>query len=197
MHWRRSLRFSLSEQDHTKWSKQNERRSVWRSSRVYNEWKEVVELSTTEQSTFKYVTRRARSSENRNAVNIKKSCRTLNNSWENCLKLRNEQEMQSQTHWLKQQFLFWSSQSASTSLWQRRIRWKWCFRLTFHHLQRFSCWTQKTSSIHSRLKMMFHWSSAICKEWQRQILMLLMINISNIHLISCFRFASLLADAYS
>ena len=40
-------------------------------------------------------------------------------------------------------------------------------------------------------------ASAICKEWQRQILALLMINISNIHLISCLRFASLLADAYS
>ncbi len=40
-------------------------------------------------------------------------------------------------------------------------------------------------------------SSAICKEWQRQILTLLMINILNIHLISCFRFASLLTDAYS
>ena len=40
-------------------------------------------------------------------------------------------------------------------------------------------------------------TSAICKEWQRQILTLLMINISNIHLISCLRFASLLADAYS
>ncbi len=38
---------------------------------------------------------------------------------------------------------------------------------------------------------------AICKEWQWQILALLAINISNIHLISCFRFASLLADAYS
>jgi hypothetical protein len=38
---------------------------------------------------------------------------------------------------------------------------------------------------------------AICKEWQRQILMLLVINISNIHLISCLRFTSLLADAYS
>ena len=49
------------------------------------------------------------------------------------------------------------------------------------------------------LKSIFlmHNSSAICKEWQRQILMLLMINISNIHLISCFRFASLLADVYS
>ncbi len=38
---------------------------------------------------------------------------------------------------------------------------------------------------------------AICKEWQRQILALLAINISNIHLISCFRFASLLAETYS
>ncbi len=38
---------------------------------------------------------------------------------------------------------------------------------------------------------------AICKKWQWQILVLLMINISNIHLISCFRFASLLAETYS
>ncbi len=38
---------------------------------------------------------------------------------------------------------------------------------------------------------------AICKEWQWQILALLMINISNIHLISCLRFASLLAETYS
>ncbi len=157
MHWRRSSRFSLSERDHTKWSKQNKQRSVWRSSRACDEWEEVVELLMTEQSTFKHVTRRAKSSENRNAVNIKRSCRMLNNSQENCSKLRNEQEMQSQTHWFKRQFSFWSSQSASTLLWQRRIRWRWCFRLTFHHLQRFSCWTQKTSSIHSRLRMMLCW----------------------------------------
>ncbi len=50
------------------------------------------------QSTFKHVTRKARSSENRNAVNIKKSCRMLNNSWENYSKLQNEQEMQLQTY---------------------------------------------------------------------------------------------------
>ncbi len=37
----------------------------------------------------------------------------------------------------------------------------------------------------------------IGKEWQWQILALLVINISNIHLISCFRFASLLAETYS
>ncbi len=142
MHWRRSSRFSLSERDHMKWSKQNERRSVQRSSRVWNEWEEVVESSTTEQSTFKHVTRRARSSENRNAVNIEKSCRMSNNSQEDCLKLRNEQEMQSQIHWLKRQFLFWSSQNALTLLQQCKIKWRWCFKLTFHHLQRFSCWTQ-------------------------------------------------------
>ena len=104
--------------------------------------------------------RRARSSENRNAVNIKKSCRMLNNSQENCSKLRNEQEMQLQIHWLKRQFSLWSSQNASTSLWQRRIRWRWCFRLTFHHLQRFSCWTQKTSSTHSWSRMTFRWHIA-------------------------------------
>ncbi len=40
-------------------------------------------------------------------------------------------------------------------------------------------------------------SSTVCKEWQRQILALLAINISNIHLISCFRFTSLLAETYS
>ena len=51
-----------------------------------------------EQSTFEHVTRKAKSSENRNAVNIKKSCRTLNNSQENCSKLQNEQEMQLQIH---------------------------------------------------------------------------------------------------
>ncbi len=39
--------------------------------------------------------------------------------------------------------------------------------------------------------------SAICKEWQRQILALLATTISNIRLILCLRFASLLADAYS
>ncbi len=43
----------------------------------------------------------------------------------------------------------------------------------------------------------FTWSFAICKEWQWQILALLAINISNIHLISCLRFASLLAETYS
>ncbi len=90
MHWRRSSRFSLFERDHIKWSKQNERRSVQRSSRACNEWEKVVELLMIEQSTFEHVIKRARSSENRNAVNIKRSCRTLNNSWENCLKLRNE-----------------------------------------------------------------------------------------------------------
>ncbi len=164
MHWRKSSRFSLSERDHMKWSNQNERRSVWRSSRACNEWEEAVESSTTEQSTFKHVTRRARSSEDRNAVNIKKSCRMLNNSRENCSKLRNEQEMQSQTHWLKQQFFLWLSQSASTSLWQCRIRRRWCFKLTFHHFQRFSCWTQKTLSTHSWLRMMFRWHIARLKE---------------------------------
>ena len=116
MHWRRSLRFSLSERDHMKWSKQNERKSVQRSSRACNEWEEAVESLMTEQSTFKHVTRRVRSSENRNAVNIEKLCRMLNNSQENCSKLWNEQEMQLKTHWLKQQFSFWSSQNASTSL---------------------------------------------------------------------------------
>ncbi len=157
MHWRKLSRFLLFERDHTKWSKQNERRSVQRSSKVCNEWKEVVKLLMTEQSTFKHVIRRARSSENRNAVNIKRSCRTWNNSWENCSKLRNEQEMQSQTHWFKRQFSLWSSQNASTSLQQHKIRWRWCFRLTFHHLQRFSCWTQKTSSTRSWLRMMLRW----------------------------------------
>ncbi len=142
MHWRRSLRFSFFERDHMKWSKQNERKSVWKSSRACNEWEEVVESSIIEQSTFKHVTRRTRSSENRNAVNIEKSCKTLNNSQENCLKLQNKQKMQLQTYWLKQQFSFWLSQSALTSSQQRRIKWRWCFRLTFHHLQRFSCWTQ-------------------------------------------------------
>ena len=164
MHWRRLLRFSLSERDHTKWSKQNEWRSVWRSSRACNKWKEIVKSSMIEQSTFKHVTRRARSSENRNAMNIERSCRMSNNSQENCLKLWNEQEMQLQTHWLKQQFSFWSSQSASTSLWQRKIRWKWCFKLTFHHFQKFSCWTQKTSSTHSWLKMMLRWYIARLRE---------------------------------
>ncbi len=142
MHWRRSLRFSFFERDHMKWSKQNERKSVWKSSRACNEWEKVVESSIIEQSTFKHVTRRTRSSENRNAVNIEKSCKTLNNSQENCLKLQNKQKMQLQTYWLKQQFSFWLSQSALTSSQQRRIKWRWCFRLTFHHLQRFSCWTQ-------------------------------------------------------
>jgi len=52
----------------------------------------------TEQNTFKHMTRKARSSENRNAVNIERSCRTLNNFQENCSKLQNEQEMQLQTH---------------------------------------------------------------------------------------------------
>ncbi len=124
MHWRRSSRFSLFKQNHTKWSKQNERRSVWRLSRACNEWEKAVESSMTEQSTFKHVTRRARSSENKNAMNIEKSCRMLNNSWENCSKLQNEQEMQLQTHWLKCQFSLWLSQNASTLLWQRRIRWR-------------------------------------------------------------------------
>ncbi len=103
--------------------------------------KKVVESLMTEQSTFKHVIKRARSSENRNAVSIEISCRMLNNSQENCLKLRNEQEMQSQIHCLKWQFSLWSSQSALTSSQQYKIKWKWCFKLTFHHLQRFSCWT--------------------------------------------------------
>ncbi len=141
MHWRRLLRFSLFEWDHMKWSKQNERRSVWKSSKVCNEWKKAVKSSTIEQSIFKHVIRKARSSENRNTMNIKKSCRTLNNSQKNCSKLWNEQEMQLQTHWLKQQFLLWSSQSALTSSQQCKIKWRWCFRLTFYHLQKFSCWT--------------------------------------------------------
>ena len=153
MHWRRSLRFSLFKRDYTKWSKQNERRSVWRSSKACNEWKEVIKSSTIEQNTFKHVIRRARSSENRNAVNIKRSCKMLNNSQENCSKLRNKQEMQLQTHWLKRQFSLWSSQSASTLLQQCKIRWRWCFKLTFYHLQKFSCWTQKTSSTNFQLRM--------------------------------------------
>ncbi len=164
MHWRRSSRFLLSERNHMKWSKQNELRSVQRSSRACNEWKEAVESLMIEQSTFKHVTRRARSSENRNAVNIKRSCRTLNNSQENCSKLRNEQEMQSQTHWLKRQFSLWSSQNALTSLWQCRIRRRWCFRFTFHNFQRFSCWIQKTSSICSWLRMMLRWCIARLRE---------------------------------
>ncbi len=124
MHWRRLLRFSLFERDYTKWSKQNERRNVWRLSRACDKWEEAVKSSMIEQSTFKHVTRKARSSENRNAVNIKRSCRMLNNSQKNCSKLQNEQEMQLQTHWLKQQFFLWSSQSASTLLWQCKIRWR-------------------------------------------------------------------------
>ncbi len=164
MHWRKSLRFLLSERDYTKWSKQNERRSVWKSSRACNEWEEVVKLLMIEQNTFKHMIRRARLSENRNAVNIEKSCRTLNNSWKNCLKLQNKQEMQSQTHWLKRQFLLWSSQSALTLLQQCKIRWRWSFRLTFHHLQRFSCWTQKTSSTHSWWRMMLRWCIIKLKE---------------------------------
>ncbi len=142
MNWRRSSRFSLSERDYMKWSKQNEWRNVWKSLRVCNELKEIIKLLMIKQSTFKHVIRKARLSENRNAVNIKKSCKMLNNSWENCLKLQNEQEMQLQIHWLKQQFSLWSSQNVLTSLQQHRIKWKWCFRLTFHHLQRFSCWIQ-------------------------------------------------------
>ncbi len=157
MHWKRSSRFSFFERNYTKWLKQNERRSVWRSLRACNEWKKVVESLIIEQSTFKHVTRRAKSSENRNTVNIERSCRTLNNSRENCSKLRNKQEMQLQTHWLKRQFSLWFSQSASTLLRQRRIRRRWCFRFTFHHLQRFSCWTQKTSSNRSQLRIMFCW----------------------------------------
>ncbi len=46
------------------------------------------------------------------------------------------------THWLKRQFFFWSSQNALTSSQQHKIKRRWCFRFTFHHLQRFSCWTQ-------------------------------------------------------
>ncbi len=164
MHWRRSSRFSLFERNHMKWSKQNEQRSVWRLSRVCNEWEEAVESSMIEQSTFKHVTRRARSSENRNAMNIKRSCRMSNNSWEDCLKLRNEQEMQLQTHWLKRQFFLWSSQNALTSSQQRKIKRRWCFRLTFRHLQRFSCWTQYTSSTRSWLKMMLRWCIMRLKE---------------------------------
>ncbi len=80
MHWRKSLRFLLFEWDYTKWSKQNEQRSVQRSSKAFNEWEKTVEFLIIEQSTFKYVTRKAKSSENRNTVNIKKSCRMLNNS---------------------------------------------------------------------------------------------------------------------
>ena len=80
MHWRRSLRFLLSKQDHMKWSKQNEQRSVWKSSKACDEWKKTVESLMIKQSTFKHVTKRARSSENRNAVNIKRSGRMLNNS---------------------------------------------------------------------------------------------------------------------
>ena len=121
MHWRKSLRFLLSERDHMKWLKQNERRSVRRLLRACNEWEKTVESSMTEQSTFKHVTRRARSSENRNAVNIERLCRMLNNSQENCSKLRNEQEMQLQTYWLKQQFFLWlnwlSSQVSISIFW--------------------------------------------------------------------------------
>ena len=51
-----------------------------------------------EQSTFEHVIRKAKSSENRNAMSIERSCRMLNNFQEDCLKLRNEQEMQLQTH---------------------------------------------------------------------------------------------------
>jgi len=51
-----------------------------------------------EQSTFKHVTRRVKSSENRNAINIERSCRTSKKFQEDCSKLRNEQEMQLQTH---------------------------------------------------------------------------------------------------
>ncbi len=98
MHWRKSSRFSLSEWNHMKWLKQNERKSVQRLFRACNKWKKAVELLMIEQSTFKHVTRKARSSENRNAVNIKRSCRMLNNFQKNCLKLQNEQEMQLQTH---------------------------------------------------------------------------------------------------
>ncbi len=101
MHWRKSLRFLFFKWNHIKWSKQNERKSVWRSLRVCNEWKEVVELLMIEQSTFKHVTRRARSSENKNAVNIKRSCRMSSNFQENCFKSWNEQEMQLQTHSFK------------------------------------------------------------------------------------------------
>ncbi len=77
MHWRKSSRFLLSEWDHTKWSKQNERRNVWKSSKACNEWEETVESLMIEQSTFKHMTRRARSSENRNAVNIEQFSREL------------------------------------------------------------------------------------------------------------------------
>ena len=164
MHWRKSSRFSLFEQDHMKWSKQNEWRSVWKSSKACNEWKEVVKSSMTEQSTFKHVIKRAKLSENKSAVNIEKSCRMLSNSQENCFKSWNEQEMQSQTHWLKRQFSLWLSQSALTSSRQCRIRWRWCFKLTFHHFQRFSCWTQKISSTHSWLRMISCWCIARLKE---------------------------------
>ncbi len=79
MHWRKSLRFSLFEWNHMKWSKQNERKSVQRSSRACNEWEEVVESLMIEQSTFKHVIRRVKSLKNRDAVNIKRSCKMLNN----------------------------------------------------------------------------------------------------------------------
>ncbi len=141
MHWRKSSRFSLSERDHMKWSKQNEQRSVWKSSKACNEWEEIIKSSMIEQSTFEHVTRKVRSSENRNAVSIEKSCKMLNNSQEDCSKLQNEQEMQLQTYWLKRQFSLWSSQNALTLSQQCKIKWRWCFKLTFYHLQRFSCWT--------------------------------------------------------
>ncbi len=133
-----------------------------------------------EQSTFEHVTRKAKSSENRNAVNIKKSCRTLNNSQENCSKLQNEQEMQLQIHWLKQQFFFWSSQNASTSLWQCRIRWIWCFKLTFHHLQRFSCWIQKILSTRSWFRMMLRWCIARLRKSSTKWCSTKLQNIQNI-----------------
>ncbi len=41
------------------------------------------------------------------------------------------------------------------------------------------------------------WTLTVYKKWQRQILTLLMINISNIHLILCFKFALILAETYS
>ncbi len=110
------------------------------------------------------MTRRARSSENRNAVNIEKSCKTLSDSQENCFELRNEREMQSQTHWLKRWFLLWWNQNVSTSSQQHRIKQKWCFMLTFYHLQRFSCWIRKTLNICSQLKIMLRWHIARLKE---------------------------------
>jgi len=126
---------------------QRMKRSCW----IIDDWTEYLQACDKKSKIIK----------NRNAVNIKKLYRTLNNSWKNYSKLQNEQL---QTHWLKQQFSLWSSQSALTSLWQCRIRWRWCFRFTFHHLQKFLCWTQKTSSTRSWLRMMLRWCIARLRE---------------------------------